>query len=285
MSTILSLDIAALSRLSDPPPLYERGEPVFWDDPHISVGLLDAHLSPDTEAASRHPETIDAIVNWLLDFLALPPGAAWLDLGCGPGLYTSRLAERGLTVTGVDFSRRSITYAREEAARRGLPVTYRCENYLALEDTARYDVASLIYGDFCPLFPNDRAALLDRVHRALKPGGRFVFDLTTPRHHMLHGLRSNWRAEPEGGFWRPGPHLLLERGFTYPNDIFLDQHIIVEPDGRQSVYRFWTQAYTPERIAAELGAHRFRVAALWGDLLGTPYTNESEWLGVVTERV
>ena len=284
MTEPIRLNIEALHRLGQQPPLYEPGEPVFWDDPHISQHLLDAHLNPDIEAASRQPAIIDATVNWLIGTLALEPGAAWLDLGCGPGLYTSRLAQRGLRVTGIDFSRRSIAYAREDAARRGLDITYRCETYLSLEDSEVYDVVSLIYGDFCPLPPAERATLLKRIHRALKPGGRFVFDVSTPRHHALHGLQSNWYAAPEGGFWKPGPHFVLERGFAYPDDIYLDQYIILEPQQDATLYRFWFQDYTPERIAAELAAHGFSMIAHWGDLLGTPYTVESEWLGVVARR-
>lgn len=282
----LAIDFAALHRLSQPPPLNEPGEPVFWNDPHISQHLLAAHLNPDFEAASRHPDTIDATVDWLLAQLDLDPGAAWLDLGCGPGLYTSRLAARGLRVTGMDFSERSLAYAREYAAAHDLDVAYRFQNYLTLDDAPQYDVVSLIYGDFCPLLPAERATLLARVHRALKPGGRFVLDVSTPTHHARHGLKAGWSAVAEAGFWRPGPHLVLERGFTYPDDIYLDQFIVLAPDAPQAIYRFWFQDYTPERITAELAAHGFAVRATWGDLTGAPYVpDDSEWLGVVAERV
>jgi SAM-dependent methyltransferase len=284
MTETHALDFETLHRLGQQPPLYEPGNPIFWDDPHISQHLLEAHLDPDTAAASRRPEVIDATVDWLVSYLSLEPGAAWLDLGCGPGLYTSRLAQRGLNVTGIDFSQRSLAYARETAAQQGLSVTYRRENYLALEDTAQYDAVSLIYGDFCPLPPEDRATLLDRVHRALKPGGRFVFDLSTPRHHELYGLKSNWYSAPKGGFWKPGPHFVLERGFPYPDDMYLDQYVILEPGQEVTIYRFWFQDYGPERIAAELADHGFEMVAHWGDLAGTLYTAESEWLGVVAQR-
>lgn len=280
------LNIDTLHTLSQPPKLHDPGEPVFWNDPHISQFLLEAHLNPDTAAASRHPDTIEAIVDWLTGYLKLEPGAAWLDIGCGPGLYTSRLVQKGLRVTGMDFSERSLAYAREYAAEHQLDITYRFQNYLTLNDTAQYDVVSLIYGDFCPLFPEERATLLDRVHRALKPGGRFVFDLSTPLHHARHGMKSGWYAAPEGGFWMAEPHFTLERGFTYPEDIFLDQYVVIESDGAMRVYRFWFQDYTPERITPELAEHGFRVCETWGDLTGSAYDpGDSEWLAVVAERV
>ncbi|MBN1680305.1 MAG: class I SAM-dependent methyltransferase [Anaerolineae bacterium] len=282
------LKINTLHQLSQAPEPFTPGEPLFWDDPHISKMMLDAHLNPETEAASRPPEIIDAIVDWLITALDLEPGAAWLDMGCGPGLYTSRLARRGLSVTGsvtgIDYSRRSIAYAQDYAAEHNLTIEYRYQNYLTLEDTARYDVVSLIYGDFCPLSPENRASLLARVHRALKPGGRFVLDVTTPVLRARWQSSPRWDALPEGGFWKPGPHLVLERGFAYPDDVYVNQYIVIEPDGTQTVYRNWFQDYTPERITDEITAGGFAVSALWGDLTGTPYTAESDWIAIVAAR-
>lgn len=276
------LDITQLHALSQPPAPFTPGEPLFWNDPHISKGMLTAHLDPDTEAASRHPDTIDAIVDHLLAFLGLEPGAAWLDIGCGPGLYTARLARRGLRVTGMDYSQRSIAYAREYAAAHDVPIDYRYQNYLTLDEGPEYDVISLIYGDFCPLSPAQRDNLLARVRRALKPGGVFVFDASTPALRARHRVRPNWYAAPEGGFWRPGPHLVLERGFTYPGDITLDQFVVIEPDGTLTIYRNWFQDYTRATLTQVIEAAGFSVRACWNDLAGTPYAPGGEWLGVVT---
>jgi SAM-dependent methyltransferase len=275
----LRLDL--LRSLSEKPPLFAPGEPLFWDDPHISQGMLAAHLDPDTEAASRPPAEIDRIVSWLVDALALEPGAAVLDLGCGPGLYAARLAQRGLRVTGVDYSRRSIDYARAYAAEHDLPITYRYQNYLTLDDAGGYDAALLIYGDLCVLAPDVRDALLRAVHGALKPGGRFALDVTTRHLRARIGVRNGWYAA-ESGFWKPGPHLVLEQGFDYPeHDTYLDQYVVIEQDGTVSVYRNWFLDYTPETITAALEQQGFTVRGVWSDLAGTPYAPGAEWLGVV----
>ena len=283
--TLSTETLRQLEDLSAPPEPFTPGEPLFWDDPHISKQMLDAHLSLDTDAASRRPEQIGAIIDWLMDYLDLEPGNTWLDMGCGPGLYTSRLAQRGLHVIGMDYSRRSIAYALEQAETHNLKIDYRLQNYLELDDAEQYDVISLIYGDFCPLPPDDRATLLTRVKQALKPGGRFVFDVTTPVLRQRRHVARRWSAAPDGGFWRPGPHLMLECGFKYPDDVYLDQYIVLETKGRLTVYRNWFQDYTPEHLTAELTANGFEVEALWSDLMGTPYNNDSEWIGVVAKPV
>ena len=277
--------ITQLIALQQKPAPFTPGEPLFWDDPHISSQMLHVHLNPDIEAASRRPETIDRSVVWLIETLGLKPGASLLDLGCGPGLYVSRFARTGFRVTGVDYSRRSIEYASKYAKENHLDITYRYENYLELKDENKYDAAFLIYGDFCPLNPKQRATLLNNIHRALKPGGKFVLDVSTREHRKRHGNKNNWQVL-ESGFWKPGPHLVLEEGFDYPEQsIWLDQYIIIEANGKTSVYRNWFQDYTPETITAELSQGNFSVESLLGDLTGIPYAPDSEWIGLITRRL
>jgi SAM-dependent methyltransferase len=276
--------ISQLIGLQQKPAPFTSGEPLFWDDPHISVHLLEAHLNPDIDAASRNPETIDRSVKWLVENLALKAGDSVLDLGCGPGLYTSRFARAGLQVTGVDYSHRSIEYATKFATENNLNIAYRHQNYLELNDKNRYDVVFLIYGDFCPLNPEQRTTLLNNVYRALKPNGKFVLDVSTREHRKKHGNKNRWQAL-ESGFWKPGPHLVLEEGFDYPEQsIWLDQYTVIEANGKMSVYRNWFQDYTPETITNELAQNGFVVESLWGDLTGTFFTQESEWIGLVTYK-
>ncbi|HSJ57449.1 MAG TPA: class I SAM-dependent methyltransferase [Anaerolineae bacterium] len=276
-----ALELARLAELQSAPEPFTPGEPLFWDDPHISEQMLATHLNPEVEAASRRPETIERTVAWLIEVIGLGPGNGVLDLGCGPGLYAARLAERGLRVTGVDYSRRSIDYAAEYARQHGLEITYRYQDYLTLEDVHLYDAALLIYGDFCVLAPENRRRLLDNVRRALRPGGALVLDVSTRAHRARYGVRPGWYVA-DGGFWKPGWHLVLERGFDYPEQsIYLDQYVVVEGDGTVSVYRNWFQDYTRESITAELEESGFRVEGAWSDLAGTPYADTSEWIGLI----
>jgi SAM-dependent methyltransferase len=270
--------------MTEPPPLFEPGETLFWDDPHISAQMLAAHLDPDVDVASRVPETINHTVNWLAATLELSHGAAVLDLGCGPGLYAVRLAERGLRVTGIDYSRRSIEYAHRAAAERDLTIEFRYQNYLTLDEPPIYDVALLIYGDLCPLAPPQRDTLLDSVYRALKPGGYFVFDVTTRVLRAEYGLKNRWYVA-ESGFWKPDPHLVLEQGFDYPeDDTYLDQYIVIEADDKITVYRNWFLDYSLETITPVVEARGFSVRSTWSDLTGTPYAPDSGWIGVVAQK-
>lgn len=87
--------------------------------------MLQHHLTPDDDLASRTHAFIDASVAWLRERLGLGAGSRVLDLGCGPGLYAHRLARAGVEVLGIDVSRRSLEHARTVAEREGLPARFR----------------------------------------------------------------------------------------------------------------------------------------------------------------
>jgi SAM-dependent methyltransferase len=246
--------------------------------------MLAAHLNPHIDAASRRPETIQRSVEWLISELPLQAGQRVLDLGCGPGLYATQLAWRGLRVTGVDYSRNSIAYAQRQAQADGLEIEYVRQNYLELDYREQYDAALLIYGDFCVLADAERDRFLGNVWRALKPGGQFVLDVSTRRLHERVRERSGWQARAKG-FWRPDWHLVLTQSFDYPaQDVCVDQYVIIEADGRVSVYRNWFHDYALETITPVLEAGAFKIRSVWGDLTGAPYAADSEWIGLVAEK-
>jgi SAM-dependent methyltransferase len=277
--------VARLERHALRPALFAPHSAPFWDDPHISRQLLAAHIDPHTDAASRRPDTIDRSVAWLANRLDLPRGGHVLDLGCGPGLYSERLAALGLSVTGVDISRTSLTYARRRARELGLRITYRHQDYLALRDRSRYDVALLIYFDFGVLADTERDGLLGWIHRALRPGGVFVFDVRAAGWQTDAERGATWTVH-ESGFWRPGPYLELTKHFDYADaDVHLRQTLIVDTDGRITAYRFWDRAYSPKTIARVLEGSGFRVEELWADLAGASYCPDAPAFAVCARKV
>ncbi|MBP1903881.1 SAM-dependent methyltransferase [Paenibacillus turicensis] len=186
------------------PKLWERSKNPFWDDHHISAKMLEAHLNPHWEAASRKHSDIEESVNWLTSII--PPSSKILDLGCGPGLYTKRLSIQGYDVTGIDFSKRSIAYAKEQDQQS----KYIYQNYLELDDTESFDAITLIYCDYGALTFNERQTLLSKVFCALKPGGQFIFDVFTNKTQQSKKDASLWSMYQDGGFWSAEPHLCLE---------------------------------------------------------------------------
>jgi len=64
--------LSSISDYSEKPQLLELGETHLWDDPHIPKSMLEAHLNPDTDAASRNPVTTGETIACLAQ--ESPPG-------------------------------------------------------------------------------------------------------------------------------------------------------------------------------------------------------------------
>ena len=272
-----------LSLEKKPAPFVKIGQPI-WTDAHVARQLLAAHLDSNTDAASRRPETIDRSVAWIVDEIPLKPGMSILDLGCGPGLFCQRLAKAGMKVTGVDFSEVSISYAKKQALAEKLLIDYRLQNYLEFTAEDCFDAALLIYGDYCALSPLDRIQLLKILRRSLTKGGRFILDVTTPAGRQKWGLKKGWYVA-ESGFWSDKRHIVLEQGFDYPEElIYLDQYIVIDEHEGVRVFRNWFQDFTVDSIRKELQAGGFQVLGIYADLLGNPYVEGSDWIGIVAQR-
>jgi len=275
--------LSVLFELPIKPRLYEPGESLFWNDPHISKGMLEAHLNPDNDAASRKHKTIDLEVNHLISSGILKPGDKVLDLGCGPGLYSSRLAAKGMKVTGIDISKNSIDYARHYASEKKLDIDYRLVNFFDIDYSGIFDAVIQVNGELNTFSDDKRDELLAKLRKALIPGGHLIFDVTTRVARTKYGLKNGWYAS-NYGFWRPDKHLVLERGFDYPEDsVWLDQYIVLDSDGVK-VYNNWFHDYSLETISPVLGKAGFTAMQIWNDLTGTPYTKEGDWFAIVAKK-
>lgn len=264
-----------------PPAFSAYTTPAFWDDEHVSAQMLAYHLDPTTPAASRMPEFLDRSVKWIRQVVPLEPGSRVLDLGCGPGLYASRLARAGVTVRGLDASRRSVAYAAEVARRADLPATFDVGDYLVDDLGVGYDATLLIYEDFCTLSPAQRAGLLERVCAALRPGGAFIMDVTAvARFAREHPYREQ-AANLDGGFWAAPPYEGVHERFTYDDErLVLDRYTITK-DGVTRAFWNWMHCLTPHQVSAELSAAGFAAPDLWGDVAGAPFDPTAETFAVV----
>ena len=149
----------------------------LWTNEHTSKQMLEYHLNESVNVSSRNKSFIELSVEWIVSHFAVDKSTKIADFGCGPGLYTTRLAERGAIVTGIDFSARSIRYAREVAEQRGLDINYLHQNYLELEIKERFDLITMIFCDYCALSPWQRKTLLKIFHKCLLPQGAVLLDV------------------------------------------------------------------------------------------------------------
>ena len=272
-----------LSNFSKKPKLYAPSTDKFWDDDHISKGMLEAHLNPDWNAATRKHDFVDKSVRWITAVAQPAQFQQLLDLGCGPGIYAERFHKAGYTVTGIDFSKRSIEYAQEQTLLNKSNIQYYYQNYLTIDYTEQFDVITLIYCDYAPLSITDRLILLRKVYRALKPNGKFIFDVFTPL--MRKEENHSWYYSEESGFWNQNPHICLNSVYQYDDEdnTELRQSIVLTED-TINCYNIWDHYFTKEKLISEIQPIGFNTLEFYGDIAGQEFSDTGETIcGVFTK--
>jgi trans-aconitate methyltransferase len=118
-----------------------------------------------TDAYREHAAYVPALGAAVFDLLNPQPRERILDLGCGEGSLTEKIAAAGAAVVGIDASEEMAA----AAASRGLDA--RVMNAERLTFESEFDA---VFSNAVLHWVRDHDAMLAGVHRALRPGGRFV---------------------------------------------------------------------------------------------------------------
>ncbi|KYF85883.1 hypothetical protein BE20_13435 [Sorangium cellulosum] len=217
---------------------------------------------------ATEPET-----NFAVQALALKPGARVLDLGCGNGRHTLRLARGGYNVTGVDFVQDSLDQGRLEAEREGLlGARFECADGRTVDlGAASFDAAICLY-DVIGTFPEQEhnQLLLNNIARHLKPGGRALISvLNMELTRSIATRRGAVEDDPRLLQELPPSRVMQETGNIFEPELFhLDEAAGIvyrkeqfEGDGRPpGEYIVRDRRYTREDVAAMCGQAGLRLA-------------------------
>lgn len=211
------LNIFTLVGRKIPPNPWEEGEKIPWNDPDFSARMLREHLSQDHDAASRRTEIIDEHVNWLHNEIMEGKASRILDLGCGPGLYTSRLASMGHSCVGIDYGPASIAYARGQVKEAELDCKYIEGDIREAEFGAGYGLVMMVHGELNVFRPEEIKEILRKVRAALADEGKLVIEVHTLEAVQQLGEQGpNWYTT-EKGLFSDEPYLMLEEAFWDAN--------------------------------------------------------------------
>ena len=274
-----------VTRTTVPAP-WEEGGNIPWDDPAFSKRMLDQHLSQEHDRASRPFDVIDRHVEWIHGALLNGETGRILDLCCGPGLYTSRLAALGHDCTGIDFSPASIEHAEAHARERGVSAEHMLGDVRTVEPGGGFGLVMLIFGELNVFAPTDAASLLRKAHDALVPGGVLLLE---PQRY--DGIKARGEGPPTwystgGGLFSGSPHLCLDENFWDEDSQTLTTrfYIVDAATGEVERHAMTVQAYTDAGYARLISECGFDGGAFLESLPGTPDESLGELLAIVARK-
>jgi len=215
--------------------------------------------------------------DFLVRTLAPAPGARILDVPCGNGRLAIALAERGFTLTGVDFTGPWVNAARLSAAQRGLNATFQQRDMRDLPWPAAFDYAFCFGNSFAYFDDSGNRAFLQAVLHTLKPGGKFVLQTNLAAESVL--------TQPLKPFWmKLGDQYFLHETRYDPATGQLTSGYTSIRDGqverKQAVYR----VYPFRELQQMVCAVGFTVLQSYGSLKQEPYQLGSEGLWLVASK-
>jgi SAM-dependent methyltransferase len=239
-------------------------------DPRWYDGFFEAegyHRLARADEAERTRDEVD----FVLERLELEPGARVLDLACGRGRHSIELARRGFRVTGVDLSPRSLELAHEAVHAAGVEVELVHADMRAIDYDAEFDGALNLFTAFGYFEDEaDDRLVLERVARALRPGGGFLLDTLNPL-WLARGFRPReWRELDDGTL------MLEERAYDPLSGRVAAVWTFVGPDGKRSELRHSIRSYTPAELAGMFRAAGLAVEGAWAEFDGSPLALDSE---------
>jgi SAM-dependent methyltransferase len=182
--------------------------------PPKSIGEQNYEIFADRYATRATTKPHNAYYDRPAVFSLLPEvaGLRVLDVGCGPGEYTTRLVEQGAHVTAFDVTPRMVAITKARIGDRADVLRANLENALPFA-SATFDLV------LCPLVLDnieDWGAVFKEFHRVLKPGGTLVFSSGHPQgdYEWLH-----YRVKREINYFEVEYHEIEWGGFGDPKPL------------------------------------------------------------------
>ena len=211
--------------------------------------------------------------------LGLAKGAAILDVGCGLGLHAIELTRRGYIVVGLDFSLPMLSRAADEAQAQGFKINFLHADMREMNFDGAFD-AVLFWGTTLGYFDDEvNKQVIERIHRALKPGGLFLIDVVNRDYAVRTQPNLVW-------FQGDGCIVMEETSFNHINSRLVVKRNVILDDGRQKETQYSIRLYALHELGQVLHQRGFRVVEVSGRecMPGVFFGADSPKMMIVAER-
>lgn len=278
------MEIEKLFELAKTPEPFKEGTQEIWLDPDRADLVLESHFDENIPGGSKESSFIEETVNFINKIAPPNKYKNVIDLGCGPGLYSQKLAMKGYDVVGIDFNKKAIERAISDAEKKDLSIDYRLEDITNIEFEDTFDLALLIYQIYGVFNPENRRKILSNVHRGLKSGGLVLLDVLSDTSYEKFEQKFIWWLTDKASPLSDKKHLTLYASHKYPNNVTLAKNVLAFDDGELVNYNYWNQHFSIEDLEKEVNAAGFTLENVYADVNGGDYKNNSEFFAVILKK-
>jgi len=225
------------------------------------------------------PEQLKQETAFIEQSLNVPQESRLLEMGCGAGLHSMSMGQRGFQLTSVDMSLPLLLNAARLTQRKGLRVDYLQGDHRSLGYEEQFDGAFCMGNRFGYFDEVSNQRVLEAVCRALRTGGRFLLEVLN-RDYAIKGLPTRIWWEGEGCV------ILEEVNFEYFTSRLLNVRTIVFEDGRSLEQEISIRVYSLHEIGKLLHRTGFKVREVSGHIAcrGEVFDSHSRSLLLLAEK-
>ncbi len=221
-------------------------------------------------------ERTEAEVRALVGLLELDHPMKILDLACGFGRHTNRLAALGHALTGIDLTPGFLDIARQDAEQRKVDVSYQQGDMREIAFTAEFDRVMLLFTAFGYFSDQENLQVLVKVGKALKPGGLLIFD-TPNRDALLKDMRRFFVIEKDS-------NLMVDRlSFDGLTGRWINRRIIIR-NGIRKDTPYFVRLYNPSELKLLLAQAGLELYHLYSGWEAQEYSADAHRIVVVARK-
>lgn len=218
-------------------------------------------------------------VDFVIDKLALEPGARVLDLCCGQGRHLIELAKRGYDVVGLDLSEYMLSECKAAAAAEGITPVLVNADMREIGFTAEFDAVINMFTSFGYLETTDEdQKVINAASLALRGGGLLLLDLMN-RDWLMNVFKPiDWHENSRGDL------ICAERMFDSVTGRINAREVTIHPDGRRTETSHSIRLYTYNEIENMLQQAGLTVQSTYGGFDSTPFDRQSRRMIVIARK-
>jgi len=221
-------------------------------------------------------ERTEKEVSALVSLLALDHAKKILDLACGFGRHTNRLAVMGHHMTGVDVKPGFLEIARQDAFQKGVNVHYQQDDMRFITFENEFDCVMLLFTAFGYFSDEENLQVLVNTRNALCPGGLLIFD-TNLRDTFLKNMHPFFVVEKEG-------NLMIDRiSFDSLQGRLYNKRVVIR-DGIRKDKPFFVRLHNPNEIQALITRAGLILDHIYGGWDAQELSQESNRMVVIARK-
>jgi SAM-dependent methyltransferase len=224
-------------------------------------------------------EQIAREVDFVEDRLGVERGGALLDLACGTGRHAIEFARRGYEVVGFDLSLPMLARAGDEAQERDAKLNFVQGDMREMSFEEQFDGVYCWNTSFGYFEEDKNAAVIDRIHKALRAGGLFLLDVAN-RDFVIHQSPSLAWFEGDGCV------CMDEMNVDFITSRMRVKRTMMLDDGRSREIEYSMRVYSLHELGKLLHEHGFKVTQVSGRIAtpGVFFGNESPRTIILAEK-